>query len=308
MNRNNMAYHRPVLLNESIEGLDIKPKGVYIDLTFGGGGHARRILEQLGRKGRLLAFDQDPDAKGNLPDDKRLIFIHANFRYLKNFLRYHGIEAVDGVFADLGISSHQIDEPDRGFSFRADAMLDMRMNPASGNSAERVLNEYDESDLRMVLKQYGELKNAGRIANRIAEARSEKRIKTTVQLADIIQDLAPRDRQAKFFAKVYQAVRIEVNDEITSLKEMLGQTPDCISEGGRLVVITYHSIEDRLVKNFMKSGNVEGKMEKDFYGNLITPWRLINRSVIVPGENEIHENRRARSAKLRVSERVAENE
>ncbi|HKK63710.1 MAG TPA: 16S rRNA (cytosine(1402)-N(4))-methyltransferase RsmH [Bacteroidales bacterium] len=301
-----MAYHRPVLLNESIQGLDIKPKGVYIDLTFGGGGHARRILEQLGRKGRLLAFDQDPDAKVNLPDDKRLIFIHANFRYLKNFLRYYEIEAVDGVLADLGISSHQIDEPDRGFSFRADATLDMRMNPASGNSAERVLNDYDESDLRMVLKQYGELKNAGRIANCIAEARSEKRIKTTVQLADIIKDLAPRDRQAKFFAKVYQAVRIEVNDEITALKEMLGQTPNCMREGGRLVVITYHSIEDRLVKNFMKSGNVAGKMEKDFYGNLMTPWRLVNRSVIVPGENEILENRRARSAKLRVSERVGE--
>lgn len=299
-----MAYHRPVLLNESIDGLNIKPKGVYVDLTFGGGGHSRRILEQLGKSGKLLAFDQDPDAEANCPDDKRVIFIQSNFRYLRNFLRYHEIESVDGILTDLGISSHQIDKPERGFSYRADAQLDMRMNPGAGKSARAVVNEYSEEDLQRVFLTYGELKNARRIASRIVYKRAGEPIETTAQLVSLLEDMAPRDRQAKFFAKIYQAIRIEVNEEMDALRDMLSHTAECIHPGGRLVVITYHSLEDRLVKNYMKSGNPEGKIEKDFYGKAITPWKLINRSVIVPGEQEMKENNRARSAKLRIAERV----
>ncbi|MCF8225706.1 MAG: 16S rRNA (cytosine(1402)-N(4))-methyltransferase RsmH [Bacteroidales bacterium] len=304
MNQSNMAYHRPVLLNESIDGLNIQPKGVYIDLTFGGGGHALRILENLDKKGRLIAFDQDPDAGKNIPNDKRLIFVQSNFRYLRNFLRYHEISIVNGILADLGISSYQIDQPERGFSFRSDAPLDMRMNPASGKNAVHVINDYSEKDLNRIFRQYGEVKNASRVVKAIIKAREQKPVRSSSQLAEALKELAPGDKRSKFFARIYQAVRIEVNDEMGALKDMLLQTSQIMSKGGRLVIITYHSIEDRLVKNFMKTGNTEGELKKDFFGNPETPWKLVNRNVIVPSEKECLENKRARSAKLRVAERI----
>ena len=299
-----MAYHRPVLLNESIEGLNINPKGTYIDLTFGGGGHARLVLEKLGKKGRLFAFDHDPNAVQNAIDDQRLIFIAANFRYLQNFLRYYGISHVDGILADLGISSHQIDRPERGFSFRAESRLDMRMNPASRKTAIEVLNNTPEEQLYGIFREYGELKNTGRVVRSILSARKESPIETTGQLETILADLVPQQNRSKFLARVYQAIRIEVNEEIDALGEMLVQTAGAMSAGGRLVVITYHSLEDRLVKNYMRTGNLEGELEKDFYGKPQTPWKLINRKVIVPGEEEIAENKRSRSAKLRIAEKI----
>ena len=304
MNHKIMAYHRPVLLNESIEGLNINPKGTYIDLTFGGGGHARLVLEKLGKKGRLFAFDHDPNAVQNAIDDQRLIFIAANFRYLQNFLRYYGISHVDGILADLGISSHQIDRPERGFSFRAESRLDMRMNPASRKTAIEVLNNTPEEQLYGIFREYGELKNTGRVVRSILSARKESPIETTGQLETILADLVPQQNRSKFLARVYQAIRIEVNEEIDALGEMLVQTAGAMSAGGRLVVITYHSLEDRLVKNYMRTGNLEGELEKDFYGKPQTPWKLINRKVIVPGEEEIAENKRSRSAKLRIAEKI----
>ncbi len=303
VNKYNMAYHRPVLLGECIEGLNIKPKGIYVDLTFGGGGHSRLVLEKLGKNGRLLAFDQDPDAELNVPDDKRLLFIKANFRYLKHFLRYYEVPKVNGILADLGISSHQIDQPQRGFSFRTDSQLDMRMNPSSRKSAIEVLNDYPEVDLYKVFREYGELKNTGRVVHSIVEARKSARITSATQLEGILGNLVPHQDRSKFLAKVYQAVRIEVNEELASLGEMLLQTADCIDTGGRLVVLSYHSLEDRLVKNYMKSGNLEGMVEKDFFGKSYSCWDLVNKKVIVPGEKEISENSRARSAKLRIAER-----
>jgi 16S rRNA (cytosine1402-N4)-methyltransferase len=299
-----MAYHRPVLLNESIEGLNINPKGTYIDLTFGGGGHARLVLEKLGKKGRLFAFDQDPNAGENALDDQRLVFIAANFRYMQNFLRFHGVSHVDGILADLGISSHQIDRPERGFSFRADSRLDMRMNPASPKTAIEVLNKTPEEQLYGIFREYGELKNTGRVVKSIVSARKEAPIETTGQLENILSDLVPQQNRSKFLARVYQAIRIEVNEEMEALREMLVQTAGVMKTGGRLVVITYHSLEDRLVKNYMRTGNLEGELEKDFFGRPETPWKLINRKVIVPGEEEIAENRRSRSAKLRIAEKV----
>lgn len=299
-----MAYHRPVLLSESIEGLNIKPKGIYIDLTFGGGGHSRQVLELLGKKGRLIAFDQDPDAEQNLIDDKRLIFVKANFRYLQNFLKFHEISKVDGILADLGISSYQIDQAERGFSFRADSTLDMRMNPAARKSALEVLNDYSEDELYKIFREYGEIKNTGQIVRAIVEARKSSRIKFTSQLENVLGRIVPEHSRSKFLAKIYQAIRIEVNEEMEALKEMLLQTSACMDEGGRLVVITYHSLEDRLVKNYMKTGNLEGELEKDFYGNPIVAWSLINRKVIVPGPEEIRDNSRSRSAKLRIAEKI----
>jgi 16S rRNA (cytosine1402-N4)-methyltransferase len=299
-----MAYHRPVLLNESIEGLNINPKGTYVDLTFGGGGHARLVLEKLGKKGRLFAFDQDPNARENEIDDQRLVFIAANFRYLQNFLRFYGVSHVDGILADLGISSHQIDRPERGFSFRADSRLDMRMNPASPKTAIEVLNNTPEEQLYGIFREYGELKNTGRVVNSIVAARKESPIETTGQLETILSDLVPQQNRSKFLARVYQAIRIEVNEEMDALREMLLQTAGAMNAGGRLVVITYHSLEDRLVKNYMRTGNLEGVLEKDFFGKPETPWKLVNRKVIVPGEEEIAENRRSRSAKLRIAEKV----
>lgn len=304
MNHKIMAYHRPVLLNESIEGLNINPKGTYIDLTFGGGGHARLVLEKLGKKGRLFAFDQDPNAGENAIDDQRLVFIAANFRYLQNFLRFYGVSHVDGILADLGISSHQIDRPERGFSFRANSRLDMRMNPASPKTAIEVLNNTPEERLYGMFREYGELKNTGRVVKSILSARKESPIETTGQLETILSDLVPQQNRSKFLARVYQAIRIEVNEEMDALREMLVQTAGVMKTGGRLVVITYHSLEDRLVKNYMRTGNLEGELKKDFFGKPETPWKLINRKVIVPGEEEIAENRRSRSAKLRIAEKI----
>jgi 16S rRNA (cytosine1402-N4)-methyltransferase len=299
-----MGYHKPALLHESINGLNIKPKGSYVDLTFGGGGHSLEVLKKLGKNGRLVVFDQDLDALTNVPDDKRLIFIGANFRYLKHYLRYHAIEKVDGILADLGISSHQIDQPDRGFSFKSDAALDMRMDVRSNRTASQLLKEAPREELVRIFKSYGELGNAIAVSSAIVEAREKAGIETTSELEEVLKKFIPRHQPSKFLARVYQALRIEVNREMESLQEMLVQTAACMKRGGRLVVITYHSIEDRIVKNYMRSGNLEGKIEKDFYGNIQSPWRLVNRSVITPSEEEIKKNNRARSAKLRIAERT----
>ena len=299
-----MGYHKPVLLHESVNGLDIKPKGCYVDLTFGGGGHSREVLKKLGKNGRLIAFDQDQDAEANVPDDKRIIFVGANFRYLKNYLRYYSVTKVDGILADLGISSHQIDRPERGFSFKSDALLDMRMDKRSEKSAMQVLNSYTYAGLVRVLRTYGELKNASALANAILRKREEAKLETTVDLEIALVRFIPKGQPSKFLARVYQALRIEVNLEMEALQEMLIQTADWLKVGGRLVVITYHSIEDRMVKNYMRSGNLKGEIEKDFYGNVQSPWKLVNRNVITPLPEEIVLNNRARSAKLRIAERT----
>ncbi len=299
-----MGYHKPALLDESIKGLDIKPKGSYVDLTFGGGGHSLEVLKKLGKNGRLVVFDQDLDAFANIPDDKRLIFVGSNFRYLKHYLRYHAIEQVDGILADLGISSHQIDQPERGFSFKSDAALDMRMDVRSKRTASQLLNEAPQEELVRILKSYGELGNARALSAAITEAREESAIETTGDLEQVLKRFIPRHQPSKFLARVYQALRIEVNREMEALREMLLQTAACLKPGGRLVVITYHSIEDRIVKNYLRSGNLEGEIKKDFYGNILSPWKLVNRSVITPSEEEIKENNRARSAKLRIAERI----
>jgi len=299
-----MGYHKPVLLHESIDGLYIKPGGSYVDLTFGGGGHSREVLKKLGKNGRLVAFDQDQDTFANVPDDKRVIFVRANFRYLKHYLRYHAIDQVDGILADLGISSHQIDQPERGFSFKTDAELDMRMDMRSGRTASGLLNEASAEELVQIFKSYGELPNAVALSAAIVEAREGAAIETTEDLEKVLKRFIPKHQPSKFLARVYQALRIEVNREVQVLGEMLLQTAGCMRSGGRLVVITYHSIEDRMVKNYMRSGNLEGKIEKDFYGNIQSPWRLVNRSVITPTQEEIKMNNRARSAKLRIAERT----
>lgn len=302
-----MGYHRPALLCESIEGLNIRPGGIYVDLTFGGGGHSLEVLKKLGKKGRLVAFDQDQDALANVPEDKRVTFVGANFRYLRNYLRYHAIEKVDGILADLGISSHQIDIPERGFSFKSDAGLDMRMDVRARTTAAGILNTYSLEDLSAVFRNWGELGNAWALANAVDQARKKQALESTGDLEEALQKFIPKAKPSKFFAKVYQALRIEVNAEMDALKEMLLQTTGALAPGGRLVVITYHSIEDRLVKNFMRSGNCQGDVVKDFYGRPQTPWKLVNRSVITPTAEELEENNRARSAKLRIAERI-ENE
>ncbi|MEZ5070143.1 MAG: 16S rRNA (cytosine(1402)-N(4))-methyltransferase RsmH [Bacteroidales bacterium] len=299
-----MSYHNPVLLHESVEGLRVKPDGAYVDLTFGGGGHSREVLSRLGKKGKLLAFDQDPDAAANLPRDKRLAFAPANFKYLKHFLRYHGMGRVDGILADLGISSHQIDVPERGFTFRADAVLDMRMNARSDTTAAGLLNTRSRDDLARIFRSYGELKQAGSLATRIVRAREEKPLERTGDLERVLEPFLPRGQSQKFLAKVYQALRMEVNGEMDALAHMLLQTTECVAPGGRLVILTYHSLEDRMVKLFMRSGNLEGDVEKDFYGNPLSPWVPVNRTVITPSEEELNENKRARSAKLRIAERT----
>ncbi len=299
-----MGYHRPVLLDESINGLNIRPKGVYVDLTFGGGGHSREVLNKLGKHGRLIAFDQDQDAEANVPDDRRVVFIGANFRYLKNYLRYHAIEKVDGILADLGISSHQIDLPERGFSFKSEAELDMRMNVRTKQGAAEILNGYPVEELSRILRDYGELRNAGALAAAIVQARAEAPLKSTVDLEKSLSRFIPKSHPSKFLARLYQALRIEVNREMESLGEMLLQTAGLMQPGGRLVVITYHSLEDRMVKNYMRSGNLEGRVEKDFYGNVESPWKVLTRNVISPSEEEIRANNRARSAKLRIAERI----
>ena len=301
-----MGYHKPALLHESVNGLNIKPKGSYVDLTFGGGGHSLEVLKKLGKNGRLVAFDQDQDASVNVPLDERIIFVGANFRYLKHFLRYHAIEKVDGILADLGISSHQIDQAARGFSFKSDAPLDMRMDVRKRRTAAQLLNESPKEELVRILKNFGELGNASALSTAILSAREKAGIETAGDLEQALRQFIPRNQPSKFLARVYQALRIEVNGEMEALGEMLLQTAHLMKPGGRLVVISYHSLEDRMVKNYMRSGNLEGEIEKDFYGNVRSPWQLVNRSVITPAEEEVKENKRARSAKLRIAERTEE--
>lgn len=298
-----MVYHIPALLNESIDGLNIRPDGIYVDVTFGGGGHSMEILKRL-NKGRLIAFDQDEDARENAPDDSRFLFLDQNFRFLKNNLRYNGIEAIDGLIADLGVSFHQFDEPARGFTFRQDAPLDMRMNKKGSFTASYLLQTLDETGLANLFYRYGELTNSGRIAKEIVAAREIKPLVSVNDIVDAIGRLSPFRQEHKFFAKVFQALRIAVNHEIDYLKEMLEQSLSVLNPGARLVVITYQSLEDRVVKNFMRAGNFEGVEEKDFYGNVITPFRLINRKGTTPSEEEIAVNNRARSARLRIAEKI----
>lgn len=303
MENEERTYHIPVLLMPSVDGMNIRPDGIYADMTFGGGGHSREILSRLGDGGRLLSFDQDEDAERNIVDNPHFTFVRSNFRYLKNFLRYHGIEQVDGILADLGVSSHHFDDSERGFSFRGDGPLDMRMNKRAGITAADVVNNYSEERLADIFYLYGELKNSRKIASVLAKARAIQPINTIGEFLEVIKPLFGREREKKELAKVFQALRIEVNHEMEALKEMLCATAEVLRPGGRLVVITYHSLEDRLVKNMMKAGNVEGKMEKDFYGNVETPFRLVNNKVIVPSDEEIAENPRSRSAKLRIAEK-----
>lgn len=296
-------YHIPVLLGESIEGLNIQEGGDYVDVTFGGGGHSREILKFL-KDGRLFGFDQDEDAARNAIDDPQFFFIRHNFKYLRNFLRYQGVEKVDGILADLGVSSHDFDVAERGFSFRFPGELDMRMNRDSKKTAADVVNDYEEGQLIRLFREYGEIKNAGRLTKLIVSKRQQKPIKTIDQFKEAIADCVPQKNEAKYLAKVFQALRIETNQELEVLRDFLEQSAGLLKPGGRLVVITYHSLEDRLVKNFIKAGNFEGKQEKDFYGNITSDLLAVNRKVIVPNEAEIGRNPRARSAKLRIAEKV----
>ena len=298
------GYHVPVLLNESIDGLNICQGGVYVDVTFGGGGHSREILRRLGAQGRLYSFDQDADALQNVPEgDERFTFVQSNFRYLSNWMRYYGEEEVDGVLADLGVSSHHFDDEQRGFSFRFDAPLDMRMNQKASHTAADIVNGYSEERLADVLYLYGELRNARRIAAALVRARQSHPIATTQQLSDAVAPVIGREREKKELAKVFQSLRIEVNHEMEALKEMLQAAVNVLRPGGRLSVITYHSLEDRIVKNFMKTGNAEGRMNQDFFGRIEAPFRLVNNKVLVPTEEEQACNPRSRSAKLRIAEK-----
>ena len=297
------TYHVPVLLQESVDGLDIKPDGIYVDVTFGGGGHSREILSRIGKNGHLYSFDQDEDAEKNILNDNRFTFVRSNFRYLHNWMRYYDVEHIDGLLADLGVSSHHFDDETRGFSFRFDAPLDMRMNKRSGMTAAEILNNYDEEQLADIFYIYGELKNGRKVASAIIKARSSKTIETTGDLMQITESLFPREREKKETAKLFQALRIEVNHEMEALKEMLYGAQEVLREGGRLSVITYHSLEDRIVKNFMKAGNAEGKVNQDFFGRTVAPFRQISNKVIVPSEEEQLRNPRSRSAKLRIAER-----
>ena len=299
----NEMYHVPVLLEESISGLNIDPEGVYLDLTFGGGGHSREILKRL-KDGCLIGFDQDSDALANVPDDNRFVFVNHNFRYLRNFMRYCGYDKADGILADLGVSSHEFDEADRGFSFRFDAELDMRMNQRNKLKATDVLNSYSEEELTRVFRNYGEVDNVKRLVGLIVKARAENEINRSEEFLQVIDPCVPKQKEKKYLAQVYQALRIEVNGELEALEEMLQQAELALRPGGRLVIITYHSLEDRIVKNFLKSGNFEGKVEKDFYGHVKRNFELANRKVIVPSEEEVERNPRARSAKLRIAEKL----
>lgn len=316
------TYHVPVLLKESVNGLHIKPNGIYVDVTFGGGGHSREILSRLGADGHLFSFDQDADAENNIfedrgdakdcsneqkgkrfVDDSRFTFIRSNFKFLKNWMQYYGIEQIDGLLGDLGVSSHHFDDESRGFSFRFDAPLDMRMNKRAGKTAADIVNEYDEEQLANLFYIYGELKNSRRIASTLTNARRQKPIATTSDFISAVEPLFKREREKKDMAKLFQALRIEVNHEMTALKEMLMAATDVMKPGGRLSIITYHSLEDRIVKNIMKTGNIEGKIEQDFFGHIDSPYKLINNKVIVPSEEEQSQNPRSRSAKLRIAER-----
>jgi len=295
-----MDYHNPVLLSETVEGLNIKEDGIYIDVTFGGGGHSRKILESLGPKGRLIAFDQDKDALLNTIDDSRFMLINENFRYVKRFLRFHGIKYVDGILADLGVSSHQFDAAERGFSTRFDGVLDMRMKQSSELSALSVINTYSEEKLASILFYYGEIRNSRNIAKTVGEQRKVKKITTSFELKEVLQQYLPKAKEHKILAQIYQAIRIEVNQELEALKEFLMQVPSLLNETGRLSVISYHSLEDRLVKNFIQKGVFKGEPEKDFYGNMMKPMEKIGK-LIIPSRVEIKENNRARSAKLRIA-------
>lgn len=316
------TYHVPVLLKESVDGLHIKPNGIYVDVTFGGGGHSREILSRLGADGHLFSFDQDADAENNIfedrgdakdcsneqkgkrfVDDSLFTFVRSNFRFLKNWMQYYGIEQIDGLLGDLGVSSHHFNDESRGFSFRFDAPLDMRMNKRAGKTAADIVNEYDEERLANLFYIYGELKNSRRIASALTNARRQKPIATTSDFISAVEPLFKREREKKDMAKLFQALRIEVNHEMTALKEMLMAATDVMKPGGRLSIITYHSLEDRIVKNIMKTGNIEGKVEQDFFGHIDSPYKLINNKVIVPSEEEQSQNPRSRSAKLRIAER-----
>jgi len=300
---NNTNYHIPVMLRECLEGLKINPDGIYVDVTFGGGGHSRAILEKLSPKGRLIVFDQDPDALKNAWDAPNFLFIPSNFAFISNHLKMMGIKHVDGILADLGVSSHQFDEADRGFTIRANAALDMRMNQSGDLTAAKVVNTYEEHQLIRIFRNFGELSNARKVAGELVNKRSERKIKTTQDLMDVLRFCAPRHKEHKFFAQVFQALRIEVNNELDVLEKFLVQSAEVLAPGGRLVVMSYHSLEDRLVKNFMKRGAVDGEITKDFFGNILKPFDEIVRHPIVPSEEELELNSRARSAKLRIAEK-----
>lgn len=296
------GYHIPVMLKQSVDGLNIREGGIYVDVTFGGGGHSREILSRIGDNGRLYSFDQDADAERNIIDDNRFTFVRSNFRYIKNWMRYHGEEHIDGLLADLGVSSHHLDDETRGFSFRFDTPLDMRMNKRAGLNAADVINNYSEEQLADVFYLYGELRQARQIASLITKQRSSKRIETTGDLKEAVGKLFAREREKKELAKLFQALRIEVNHEMDALKEMLAAATELLAPGGRLSVITYHSLEDRIVKNFMKAGNAEGKVDQDFFGRINTPYKAVGK-LIIPTDEEQERNPRSRSAKLRVAEK-----
>ncbi len=300
-----MNYHNPVLLKETVDGLNVQPDGVYVDVTFGGGGHSREILDRLGPKGKLFGFDQDKDAVENAFDDERFVLINENFRFIKRFLRFYGIRKVDGILGDFGVSSHQFDVAERGFSTRFESRLDMRMDQKNSLSAYDVVNKYEEKQLRAVLGNYGELRNAPKIAKTIVSKRKEQEVATSEQLKEVLQPFLPMGKEHKILAQVYQAIRIEVNQEIEALKEFLLQTEGLLKTGGRLSLISYHSLEDRLVKRFIRSGLFEGEPEKDFYGNISVPFKKVGK-LIVPSSEEIRKNNRARSAKLRIAEKIAD--
>ncbi|MBE6312154.1 MAG: 16S rRNA (cytosine(1402)-N(4))-methyltransferase RsmH [Bacteroidales bacterium] len=295
------VYHIPALLSETINGLNINPNGIYVDVTFGGGGHSREILKHLGKNGRLYSFDQDLDAQKNAIDDKRFTFVHGNFRFLRNFMHFYGIEAVDGILADLGVSSHHFDDAGRGFSFRFDSPLDMRMNQKAPYTAADILNTYEEQQLASLFRIYGELNDARQLARKIAKARESQKIETTGQLIELAKPKLGKEQEKKYWAKVFQSLRIEVNNEMRALKELLVQANELLKPDGRIAVITYHSLEDRMVKNFFRSGNFDGEAEKDFYGNIISPLEAVNNKVITPSEEEMQQNPRSRSAKLRIA-------
>lgn len=297
------TYHIPVLMKDSVDGLNIGSAGIYVDVTFGGGGHSREILSRLDADGHLYSFDQDADAEKNIINDNRLTFVRSNFRYLKNWMRYYGVDHIDGLLADLGVSSHHFDDESRGFSFRFDAPLDMRMNKRDGTTAADVVNTYDEERLADIFYLYGELKNSRKISAALVKARAAHKIETTQDFIGAVESLFRREREKKDMAKLFQALRIEVNNEMTALKEMLRSATELLRPGGRLSVITYHSLEDRIVKNVMKTGNAEGKMKQDFFGRIETPFTLINNKVITPDDEELANNPRSRSAKLRIAEK-----
>lgn len=301
-----MTYHVPVLLKESVDGLNIGEGGIFVDVTFGGGGHSREILSRLDVNGHLYSFDQDADAEKNAEgfDAGKFTFVRSNFRFLKNFLKYHGVEQIDGLLADLGVSSHHFDDSERGFSFRFEGKLDMRMNQRAGKTAADVVNTYDEKQLADVLYLYGELKQSRKIASAIVKSRQTKKVETIGDFLDIVKPFFSNEREKKELAKVFQALRIEVNHEMDALRDMLKGATEMLKPGGRLVVITYHSLEDRIVKNVMKTGNAEGEEDKDFFGRVNTPYRLVNRQVIVPSDEEMTRNPRSRSAKLRIAEKI----